>query len=259
MPDDLTRGRRTAVVFLNNGSASQLGPGRAWVEWGRRLAADGAIVLRADLSGLGDSAAVDGAPVHDSYPLAAGRNIAAMVTRVRELGAERVVLVGLCSGALLALDGLLATPDVDVVVSINGRFDKAWTHSRADRHLRAAGRTSRVFALPLGKTPLFPVFQKVPHPVWRALAGLHLVAAPTRAFRSVRHHRARLLLVFGAHELGIAALEARDVTGWRATKASDQVTVTVVEGLDHSMFEVSGRDRVYDVVHGYLRDDQRLL
>lgn len=243
---------RRAVVMLNNGAAPQLGPGRAWVEWTRSLAAEGYLVCRLDLSGLGDSAPASGSPHHESYPLTAGREIAQAVEHVRGRGAERVAVLGLCSGALLGFDALLATDEVDAVVAINPRFDKPWTHRWRDRAVRAGGRTPRLIAIPLRKGPLFPVFDRLPRALWQLLDMLHLVASPTRALHAVAGHHARVLLVFGTREWGLRALRRRSGPDFAERMATGQFELAEVDGLDHSMFDLDARDRTHTHVRGFL-------
>lgn len=88
---------RSAVVILNTGIVHRVGHHRMWVTLARRLALRERIVVRFDLSGIGDSA-----PSRSSEP--------AVVTALDDIrtvldwlqakhGVSRVVLVGLCSGA----------------------------------------------------------------------------------------------------------------------------------------------------------------
>lgn len=243
---------RGAVVMVNNGVAPQIGPGRAWVEWSRRLGALGLITVRADISGLGDS----GHPQRmtpESYPATAGRDLHALVEHVHGLGTDRVALLGLCSGALLAFDGLKAGADVDAVIAINPRFDRAWVDPRRDRHVRAAGPTNRLLAVPLRKTPLFGLFERVPTTVWSLLDRLHLVASPSVALRQVHGSDSRLLLIFGPRELGLRALRRR-ASDFDALLADPGISMVEVPGLDHSMFDPSARANTFEVVRSYLEN-----
>lgn len=232
-----------AVVMLNNGSAPQVGPGRAWVVWARQIAATGTAVMRLDLAGLGDSPAAPGYRPHDPYPVAAGANIAAAVGALRGQGVRRIALLGLCSGAMLCFDGLRATPDIDACVLLNGGFDLPWTDRRGDRPVRAAGQTVRPLAFALGKKPLFPVFDRVPRSAWWLLDKLRLCASPARSLQSVSEHRARILLLFGSQEWGLRCLRRRSGPEFEDILRSGRCELEIVRGLDHSMFHAAGRDR----------------
>lgn len=94
-------GERPTFVILNAGIIHRVGPSRMSVLLARQLAAAGYVVLRFDMSGLGDSdPRPDGLP-----PIEAG------VADIREAldwlesarKTRKVVLVGLCSGANHAL------------------------------------------------------------------------------------------------------------------------------------------------------------
>lgn len=85
------------IVILNAGIIHRVGPNRMHVLLARALAAAGFGVLRVDLSGLGDSEVRhDGLPPLDAT-LADIRDILDMLQSTRQV--QRVVLVGLCSGA----------------------------------------------------------------------------------------------------------------------------------------------------------------
>jgi hypothetical protein len=239
--------------MVNNGVAPQVGPGRAWVAWARELASRGLGIIRADLTGLGDSGSQDG-PTPESYPATAGRDLRSLAHEARSVGADQVALVGLCSGALLALDGLKAGAPVDAVIAINPRFDRAWVDSPRDRTTRAARQTNRLLAIPLRKSPLFGFFDRVPAPVWWFLDAMHLVASPSVALRQVTEGRARLLMVFGPREWGWSALRRR-ARNLDTMLAHERITVRHVAGLDHSMFAPDARDATFAIVQDYLRDE----
>jgi pimeloyl-ACP methyl ester carboxylesterase len=98
--------RLPAVIFLTAGILHRIGPDRLYVRLARALAQEGALVLRLDFSGIGDS----GAPAHPA-------NIHRSEAEQRELtdcldflekteGADRFILMGLCSGGDNALLGM---------------------------------------------------------------------------------------------------------------------------------------------------------
>lgn len=85
------------VVILNAGIIHRVGPNRMHVLLARALAAAGFGVLRVDLSGLGDSEARNDALAPLEATMADIREILDMLQTTRQV--QRVVLVGLCSGA----------------------------------------------------------------------------------------------------------------------------------------------------------------
>jgi pimeloyl-ACP methyl ester carboxylesterase len=107
------------IVLLNAGAVPRVGPNRLHVPLARRLAARGALVLRVDLSGIGDSAPRPGCPENVVYSEQAVRDVAAAVAWVRRQGAPQVAVVGLCSGAYHAFKAAVAGEPIDTVVPIN--------------------------------------------------------------------------------------------------------------------------------------------
>ena len=103
------------VVFLNSGSEPHIGPGRAWVEYARALAAAGHTTLRIDWSGWGESVDRGHAPARP-YDAHCIDETVAVVEELRRQRSGPIVLAGLCAGAwtalrvaqLIAIDGVVA-------------------------------------------------------------------------------------------------------------------------------------------------------
>lgn len=91
-----------AVILLNSGILHRVGPGRLYVKMARALAAQGFVVLRFDLSGIGDSRSSDEDISFEE------RTIAELDEAMRYLGtqyqAETFILSGICSGAKIAYE-----------------------------------------------------------------------------------------------------------------------------------------------------------
>jgi pimeloyl-ACP methyl ester carboxylesterase len=108
-----------AVILINAGLVHRVGPNRLYVKLARGLAALGCVVLRFDLSGLGDSTVRD-----DHLPFnksAISETRAAMDALRAARGVEHFLLSGLCSGATIALTTAYGDPRVVGVMPINAR------------------------------------------------------------------------------------------------------------------------------------------
>ncbi|MBX3611480.1 MAG: alpha/beta fold hydrolase [Hydrogenophaga sp.] len=92
VPDD-----KPFVVILNAGIIHRVGPNRLHVSLARALSADGFPVLRVDLSGLGDSAAREDGAAPLEAAMADIKDVIDTLQATRKV--QRVVLMGLCSGA----------------------------------------------------------------------------------------------------------------------------------------------------------------
>jgi hypothetical protein len=89
-----------AIILLNAGIVHHVGPNRLSVKIARHLAALGCVVLRFDFSGIGDSQTrADHLPFAQSV---VSETQEAMDYVQAARGAERFVLIGLCSGADIA-------------------------------------------------------------------------------------------------------------------------------------------------------------
>jgi pimeloyl-ACP methyl ester carboxylesterase len=95
----------------------RVGPNRLYVKLARALAADGFTVLRFDFSGQGDSPPrTDGLPLERS---AIAETCAAIDHLVACAGCSRILLIGHCSGALLALLTAFTEERVAGVIAIS--------------------------------------------------------------------------------------------------------------------------------------------
>ncbi|MEO8551855.1 MAG: alpha/beta fold hydrolase [Kofleriaceae bacterium] len=108
-----------ALLILNAGAVRRVGPNRMFVTIARRIAADGALVVRADLPGLGDSQPAVGDPDRVVYFEAAEPAVSQLVAWCRAAGATKVVPAGLCSGGYYALRSTLGGDPVAAMIAIN--------------------------------------------------------------------------------------------------------------------------------------------
>jgi alpha-beta hydrolase superfamily lysophospholipase len=124
-----------AVVLLNAGLVHRVGPNRLHVRLARRLAAAGLVVVRFDLSGIGDSRPTPERSGFAERAVAEARACLDLLASTR--GATRFVAGGLCSGAdnalvaagddprivgLALLDPVSAPSAGQLVDSYRGRF-----------------------------------------------------------------------------------------------------------------------------------------
>jgi dienelactone hydrolase len=110
---------KRALVLLNAGCVRRVGPNRMHVAIARRCAADGTLVVRADLSGIGDSGARAGQPERIVYSEHHEPEVDAIVAWCRAEGAGHVVLGGLCSGGYYAQQRAIAGAQLAAILPIN--------------------------------------------------------------------------------------------------------------------------------------------
>lgn len=172
---DLTVERPT-VAFFTNGPGPHYGPSREWVELSRKVAAAGGAALRWDRRVVGESTrARDDEEIYVYSP--GGIEDALAATRHARIGASRLQLVGMCSGAWLA--SLAATElAVESVVLAN---QLQWSR-RVKRSLRAAAQPGDADAIDWEQTSRARtrrVLQRhLPAGAWSTLGQTGLVQAP---------------------------------------------------------------------------------
>jgi len=156
------------VVLPNAGSAYRVGPGRLYVALARHLAMRGFPCLRMDLAGLGDSVNGELDRENDAYNVTAFRDIDLTLRYAQvALGIERVVVMGLCSGAYVAFQAAaqITNPVLVAGVLINPltffwregmsmESDPAQEHARSHYYLRMAFQPAKWLKLLSGQTKI---------------------------------------------------------------------------------------------------------
>ncbi len=92
------------VVFLQNVHEDHNGPSRMWVDLSRQLAGIGVRSARIDVSGLGDTQRGEGLPPAQYLDEEWTREVVSVCEALEPSDPSNVILVGLCSGATLAIE-----------------------------------------------------------------------------------------------------------------------------------------------------------
>ncbi len=157
-PVDRARPQAPAFLILNAGIVHRVGPSRIGVLLARALAGDGFTALRFDFSGIGDSPHRPDDRAFDERSVAEAREV--MDYLATSHGAERFVLLGLCSGAEVSFATALADERVVGLVSLDGhayRTWRYWVHRYRPRLLRAESWLN----LLMGRTYVGPFVRSV--------------------------------------------------------------------------------------------------
>jgi pimeloyl-ACP methyl ester carboxylesterase len=215
----------TLVVFLNSGSEPHIGPGRAWVEYARSLALHGHACLRIDFSGWGESPDEGHAPGRP-YAAHCVAETLRIVAALRERHVARIVLVGLCASAWVALKAA-QLDRVEGVFALNPQL--YWQPGDpvealiADTHRR---RTSKRLHEARGAR-------------WKYWSLLDLLGVRPMAARwliALRESRTPVMLSFAEGDDGLTYL--RDRCGRRLAREmrSGYLMVEETPGIDHQMY-----------------------
>jgi hypothetical protein len=163
------------VLLFNSGVIHRIGPHRLNVKWARALAGDGHASLRFDLSGQGDS-------LMPLRPLTRSEQVLddlrCAVDELQRAGAQRVVVIGICSAAMHGLAAAQCDERIAGLLMIDGHayptrrtpWHYYWQRIRA----RSAAENWRIARMTLGTT-------RKASPAVQADAGENdPVAQPTR-------------------------------------------------------------------------------
>jgi alpha-beta hydrolase superfamily lysophospholipase len=227
---------RPAILLLNVGADSHVGPHRMHVEHARELASLGYRSLRFDVGGLGESPAAPGESENRLYDLGSVNDVKSAMTALAELRSSRhFVLVGLCSGAFLAYHTAASDPRVVGQVLLN-MFAFDWKEGDPVAPFeRRSYQSSRSYARSL-----------LDAKVWRrALRG----EVDLRGIAFVVAKRLRDRAAADAQDLGSRFL------GRRAQTAVEQTFHALCDRGVHSLMVFGDRDGGLDTVARYLGTD----
>ncbi|NYZ12591.1 alpha/beta fold hydrolase [Azospirillum sp. RWY-5-1] len=266
---------RPALLFLNSGITHHVGSGRAAVEFARRLAVQGFPSLRIDVAGIGDSESPPDGVDNRLYRRDSLPDVLAAVDWLAAQGFGRVVAVGLCAGAALALNAALADERIVGQVVVNpGRFvlGEGITAEMAVRSAaRAADRYAGMLTRPEAWRALLrgdPRVLQVARTLggraaggvrrwWTRLAtrgdGADVAATGVlEAFRRLDARGVRTLLVYAADDVTLGERDAHLGRGARRLAGLARTRLECVPGADHSFLLSPARERLARLIEGHL-------
>ncbi|MBM4439024.1 MAG: alpha/beta fold hydrolase [Candidatus Rokubacteria bacterium] len=245
-PDAAPAAARPAVVWLNAGMLHRVGPNRLHVRIARHLATRGITSLRFDLSGVGDSA-----PRRDGLPFRAAA-VRDAQDAMDAVGAERVVLAGICSGADLACRVALADTRVAGLVLIDGlpyrtrraslhfattrlihygAWRKLFAPRAVARLMRAGGPAAPTVSSGLGKRDIPPM------------------AEAETMLRTLTERGVRILAIYTE---GREYAYRRQFAHSFPSVRRDRVRVEYLEGADHTFTLRANQDRLVRTIEEWL-------
>jgi pimeloyl-ACP methyl ester carboxylesterase len=239
-----------AIVLSNVGMHSRIGPYRMWVEFARKLADEGFVVLRFDQSGFGDSEVISS--TLSNVERAANEQRQA-IDLLESRGASGAVLVGFCSG----VDGVHVASRQDTrvrgVVHLDGYayptlqfFVRRWTLRllRGRTWVEAIERRKQVLRRIRFGEPARPpaVFDRV-YPAPPELA---------EDLRSLVGRNTELLFLWSGgreHEFNHVRQLSRML---HAPDLDGKVRVGIIDRTDHLFSSAAQRGRLFQELLGWL-------
>lgn len=233
----------TTLVLLNTGSEPHIGPGRAWVEYSRQLAADGYRCVRVDFRGWGESPDDGHAPgrPYDAHCIDDAREI---VRALRAQADGPIVLLGLCASSWVALRLALSEP-LDGVIALNPQLywqpgDPVEATMAETRLRRTATREREARG---GRSGL-----------WSALDALGLRSWAGHWLDALQASGVPVALVFAEGDDGIEFLRNRLARRLAHAQRNGSIRIVEIPEIDHAMGRVWLRERVVEVVREQLAD-----
>lgn len=239
------------LVFLNMGTEPHLGPGRAWVDWSRALAASGLSCARLDLSGLGESPTRPGQVEHMAYAPQVMDDLAQAGRDLQPADPGQVVLAGVCAGAHASLRSGLAL-GVAGVCAVNPYLmyrppEAGWDRPPDDSEEAGA---------PPGRQPpgrnLGGIKPFIPEIVWNALDRLGLKESPARVLGGLAAGGTRTLLVLDEYAAWPVRERCRGLV--RRKGRQGLIEVAYLGGNDHALVTAAARERCRLALFRFMTD-----
>jgi len=277
-PTSITSFRRTAVFLLSVGTDVHVGPNRMYTDIAREMAELGLASFRLDIVGVGDSARGAAPERYNIYSSTAIDDIReAMTCLSSRFGYEHFVVVGLCSGAYLALEVASSDRRVSGQILINQLAFEWKKNDSIDTRLRLGYKSTRFYI----KAVISPVVIK------RALTGkvnvrgicrsllrrtaahLRRIVAGSvsvirgcglyeteacRAFRSISDRGANTLMIYSAEDRGLEIMQANLGTHARKMRGKDNFRLEILAGADHLFTQTAIRKKMLASVVQHLID-----
>ena len=137
-PPGAARPELPPIILLNAGTVHRVGSHRLYVPMARKWAGLGFHVLRADLSGIGDSPVPEGHPENLTYPRDGLEDARAAMAFLEETtGSGKFIVAGLCSGGDIAFQLGFKEPRVASAIMMNPRTFLVNDLSMVDSYERA--------------------------------------------------------------------------------------------------------------------------
>jgi alpha-beta hydrolase superfamily lysophospholipase len=249
-------GDAKAIILVNSGAVHRVGPNRLYVTLARHFARRGHVVLRMDISGLGDSAPRPDAAENVVYSKhALGDLRAALDYLQREWGITNIYAMGLCSGAYNVFKAAVAELPLAGVTLINpltffwkeGMSLKYPEHRVADdivRYRTNAFRLAAWLKLLRGGVNLWELSQVIarrthtvaltPIRATARLLNIRLEDDLPTEIRAIARRGIRLQFVFAERDPGVELLRSLGGTTVRKLSGSGALEIQTIEGADHT-------------------------
>jgi len=252
-----------AILFVNEGAHHGVGPQRLWVQLARRWASQGHMVLRFDITGIGDSPVRQGQPDLTTYGPMAVDDVRVAVDFLRlKSGARTLTALGLCSGSYHIYMAAVLGVRIDQLIPINQpvfQWEEGMSPDESDLHAAVVAHTERQaqatkdprkwLGILTGEIPLQRVWDfgkrrlmLAAERKWQALetrTGLKLPSQLTLRLRKLARRGVKVHLIYGPGEMGYDTLMAEAAKEVDRLQAKGQLSLVLLPEGNH-VFSDSG-------------------
>jgi pimeloyl-ACP methyl ester carboxylesterase len=261
-PTELRGHHLPGVILLNAGIVHRVGPNRLYVKLARRLAAMGVVVLRFDFSGIGDSnSREDGLPFHKS---SVRETQEAMDALHAARGTQSFILLGICSGAGVALQAAWSDSRIRGLVLINNRdFYKndlaSYTknHKMTREYWKVSLYNPQKWARALtGKANYRNILKAIGFQfrgTFRSQSNLSLETTRIAAdAQLLAERRVRLFLLYSEHAENLEHLNVTmdDQAHWK--NFNGNLTIEIIPQADHLFNSLSSQAQLFQAIHDWI-------
>jgi len=241
--------RGPLIVMVNGINEDHVGPSRLWVDFSRRWASLGLRCIRFDCNELGESPWSPNQPNRLVFDTSLRQDIISAVRALDTNHPDDSVLIGLCSGAQLALEAALEL-EARGVCAINPQV--------AAGVLRGADnlRNSDI-EMVRSLTRYFEGFLKRHEWLGEIILRVSRVSLPSAYSPKVRsalakNHTEMLLLLSPEDHSPFGRIPVVGSLARRRLASSEYVHVRMVPGLDHDFLNTVGRSRAVAILDSYV-------
>ncbi len=259
---DVSRGDRVGLLLLNAGILHSAGPSCLYITLARQLAAAGHVVLRFDFAGIGEEQQNDG-PVLEKASLIAARQ--AMDLLAEAHGVERIVVAGICSGAVQSFRVALSDRRVVGAVLLNPQGYFAHGAARIGSYVEAERARQYLFRVSIrrrdswlrllrGQVPLGALLKAMSSRLFKPSAGRGAeggdIASLRGDFVSLIGRGVDLLHVYAEADPGLIELDlvARDMPAEMRPAMQPQI----VPRSDHHFTPLHAQRRLVALLRDFL-------
>ena len=255
------------VVIFNSGVVHRVGPGRLSVRLARRMCERGHRVARFDHAGIGDSAPrSDRSSWHEATVTEARVVMDALADAH---GAERFILIGLCSGAATSFRTAIRDPRVVAAVLMNPQgFDdnpewnmhvrnRGWARDYWTRSLRNPASWRRALTGRIGYGRLVRVLARSARA--RAFPSRRVAAVSQRLgdqLNGLLERGVRLLFLFTAEDHAEDYFDAIAKRRLGTLRDSGRLTIASIPNADHTFTLLANQAAVLENVLQWIASDQ---